>query len=478
VPPVDGVFDWDQLASMLDFFRRNQRSSKLSIAVVGSSGNLLYRRYGADIDSKDVVLRFNDATTVGHEADVGQGYPFRTRGLVRVGWSQGLQHARDADLISPDEHLVVTCANRVGCDGWYNWAIGENPAYYVRGWWSAEHLTEDLLHDHWGTASTGFVGLAIAVAIAQRLDAHPVDVYGFGPCHGCGKYFSCDEEDSSDPDGGEEEDGENGWHAFEYEADVRRAWHCQGVINLHDETEGCGVCGRWPAHQSCQPPAGPPPSLPPLHAPPVCVPDLPPLAPAPLLLPQPAGPSSLPLRSSPMPPVDLLPPPPLSQLTSLLNSTMHDVSRVRNEQMAAGPIALLTLLITAFSALALLSRVFPPSACRCAKRCSKDQHGQPSKVQRRAAHDTEMQVVLDESHQTCEVDAGPTVSGSHKPTRKGARAKVFRVRWGSATGGGLARPRRAPRSGSGTRWSVLVPQLALERSFSCTQHTAGLPSPT
>lgn len=40
-------------------------------AVVGSSGSLLYERFGAQIDTHDVVIRFNDAPTVGFEAIVG-----------------------------------------------------------------------------------------------------------------------------------------------------------------------------------------------------------------------------------------------------------------------------------------------------------------------------------------------------------------------------------------------------------------------
>ena len=43
-----------------------------SVAIVGSSGNLLHRGFGAEIDRHDVVVRINGATTAGYEHDVGK----------------------------------------------------------------------------------------------------------------------------------------------------------------------------------------------------------------------------------------------------------------------------------------------------------------------------------------------------------------------------------------------------------------------
>lgn len=42
-----------------------------SCALVGSGGSLLYASYGEEIDSHEVVMRFNDAPTIGFEAIVG-----------------------------------------------------------------------------------------------------------------------------------------------------------------------------------------------------------------------------------------------------------------------------------------------------------------------------------------------------------------------------------------------------------------------
>ena len=137
VPSIDGMFgeDEDAIEQLLDFFRRSQRGARLSIAVVGSSGNTLYRRLGMEIDSKDVVLRFNDATTDGFAEDVGHGYPSRTNGLVRVLWQGGLENARAKNAISPGEQLIVTCPDRLRCDGYWSPEIRDNDAYYIKWRW-------------------------------------------------------------------------------------------------------------------------------------------------------------------------------------------------------------------------------------------------------------------------------------------------------------------------------------------------------
>ena len=48
-----------------------------SCAVVGSSGSLAHTSFGAEIDQHDLVLRFNDAPTVGYEANVGNKTTYR-----------------------------------------------------------------------------------------------------------------------------------------------------------------------------------------------------------------------------------------------------------------------------------------------------------------------------------------------------------------------------------------------------------------
>ena len=89
------------VAPLLSLLRASNNGPGLSIAVVGSSGNMLGRRYGAEIDSKSIVIRVNNAETSGFEADVGKGYPERTTGLVRVGWNSGLWNAVRCGMSSP-----------------------------------------------------------------------------------------------------------------------------------------------------------------------------------------------------------------------------------------------------------------------------------------------------------------------------------------------------------------------------------------
>ena len=58
-------------------------------AVVGNSPKLLTSQYGAQIDSHDAVLRFNDAPTKGFETYVGRRCTFRANNLR---WTQLLLH--------------------------------------------------------------------------------------------------------------------------------------------------------------------------------------------------------------------------------------------------------------------------------------------------------------------------------------------------------------------------------------------------
>ena len=49
------------LDAMLDRFRLPRGEFARSIAVVGSSGNMLYRGFGEAIDAHDIVIRVNGA---------------------------------------------------------------------------------------------------------------------------------------------------------------------------------------------------------------------------------------------------------------------------------------------------------------------------------------------------------------------------------------------------------------------------------
>ena len=80
-------------------------------------------------------------------------------------------------------------------------------------------------------ASTGMLAVAMAVALGRRLGLRPPSVYGFGGCARCAKYYDC----RGDSAGGEKLGANQGSHAFGEEAEVRRAWRAQGVIELVEE---------------------------------------------------------------------------------------------------------------------------------------------------------------------------------------------------------------------------------------------------
>ncbi|KAL3907358.1 MAG: hypothetical protein SGPRY_010200, partial [Prymnesium sp.] len=79
--------------------------------------------------------------------------------------------------------------------------------------------------------SSGFAAIAMAVSFARRTGGGAPSVYGFGACAPCLRYYDCNGRNSSDPS---ERYGKNGWHPFEEEARVRRVWHEQGWIRLHE----------------------------------------------------------------------------------------------------------------------------------------------------------------------------------------------------------------------------------------------------
>jgi len=91
-----------------------------------------------------------------------------------------------------------------------------------------------------GAPSTGFVAIAMAVAMAQAAaPGHryvPPSLYGFGACPTCAIYYDCDEADGhyrrARAHSFLEAQGLDGLHPFGAEAQVRANWARQGVIRL------------------------------------------------------------------------------------------------------------------------------------------------------------------------------------------------------------------------------------------------------
>ena len=145
-----------------------------TIAVVGSSGNLLFQRHGADIDSHGLVLRFNKAITMGYEADVGRDVDSgRSTGVIRMNHIMGYREGRDSHLLADDELIIETLQD----SGDKGYDTGGRPNLQVStGWIQSVH--RDLLNGDGTRPSTGFVGLAIAVAVAvsEEQDSNPYHI--------------------------------------------------------------------------------------------------------------------------------------------------------------------------------------------------------------------------------------------------------------------------------------------------------------
>lgn len=256
IPPTEGMvrngwWDSDGLATLLGRFHNSSH-----IAVVASSGNLLYRGHGPAIDHHDVVIRMNDADLQGYENDVGR------RVDIRVATVYGARNAERKHIIGKDELTLVTFPFAVqNSEPWSqsDQLQGLHEIGLIDNAW-ARSLRSVQLEGHGKFASTGFVALAMAVAIARRSGVSAaVNVYGFGQCLVCKKYCDCDGrndtsakiDESSGIDA--ERKGLDGYHPFDKEAEVRKAWANAGVISLVEPS--CAAWAVWQEHRgiNCHP---------------------------------------------------------------------------------------------------------------------------------------------------------------------------------------------------------------------------------
>ena len=115
LPSVDGMTD---LAAdgYLELKRRFQFDR--TVGVIGSSGNLLYRSHGSEIDRLGVVMRFNGAVTAGYTNDVGVGGDsgdLSGERLIRCAWKHGWEDAKHSQqlggtsVLAPHEFAIRTC---------------------------------------------------------------------------------------------------------------------------------------------------------------------------------------------------------------------------------------------------------------------------------------------------------------------------------------------------------------------------------
>jgi len=234
---VEGLLSLDALVGLLNL------TATSTIAVVGSSGNLVGSEYGAAIDSASVIIRCNAAVTEGYEADVG------SRTDVRWAHEWGVEDTLYAQIPPAEEKLILqmTMPDKE-IDGvpvmtadivqqWKAETGRSNMAVALARW--AQRMQGSLLGDNGEFPSTGFNAMAFAVVLAMHVGTRAPVVYGYGASRDCAKYFDCDGSKGNPARGGDAHDQQanavNGWHPFATEAKVRAEWAECNLIELHGD---------------------------------------------------------------------------------------------------------------------------------------------------------------------------------------------------------------------------------------------------
>ena len=235
--PQNGRYSVDDLIQSL----RALVHPKSRIAVVGSSGHLLQHAYGESTDSHDVIIRINGAITKGYESYVGSSTQ------LRLGWSKGFSVAEENTAIGDGEVLAQLWPNRGHQATWDTKRGRELQSKHKlvaidRGW--IDQLHREQLNSDGDFPSTGFVGIAMAIALRNMVDAAPPSVYGFGSCQICPKYYECRPVVSSFEDLAAEAEGLNAHHPFFTENKVREAWNRMGIIRLVEHSCNASEVGN------------------------------------------------------------------------------------------------------------------------------------------------------------------------------------------------------------------------------------------
>lgn len=234
---VEGLLSLDALVGLLNL------TAASTIAVVGSSGNLVGSEHGTAIDSASVIIRCNAAVTEGYEADVG------SRTDVRWAHSWGVEDTLYARIPPAEEKLIfqmtlpdkeidgVPVMTAASVQLWKSETGRSNMAVALARW--AQRMKGSILGDNGEFPSTGFNAMAFAVVLALHVGTRAPVVYGYGESRECAKYFDCDGSKGNPARGGDPHDAQadavNGWHPFATEAQVRAEWAEGNLIELHGE---------------------------------------------------------------------------------------------------------------------------------------------------------------------------------------------------------------------------------------------------
>jgi hypothetical protein len=229
LPPFEKMMSSADAARLLNFAARAKANTgntgQINIAVIGSSGNLLYRGKQNEIDKNDIVIRINGAPVNGYSRDVGR------HSQICVGNDVGLHDARKNHMLgSSGAHFAAIAYTSPS-------AVAQAMAAHVEFSQITSEFIQFIHTYTLGTVeypSTGFVAISMAVALAHHLGGHPVWVGGFGACLQCNKYYDCDGSNSSGTVKASEAGGFNGDHPFGTEAIVRKQWYDANLIYLKE----------------------------------------------------------------------------------------------------------------------------------------------------------------------------------------------------------------------------------------------------
>tara|TARA_Y100000741_G_scaffold284663_1_gene224455 strand:- start:804 stop:2183 length:1380 start_codon:yes stop_codon:yes gene_type:complete len=203
----------------------NSTKNTSSIAIVGSSGNLIGTGSGREIDACDVVVRVNGAPIRGFENDVG----YRTD--YRVAFYGGYEDAIFRNVDSPNiSDILVTVISGTHASG--NLLSKKPPnLVVVTNFWSRMLKSNTLGSRGW--PSTGFQALALFVSISPP---NTVQTWGFGSSK-CVHYYDCQGNSSEYTSSVDEErqakDG--GIHPFASELYMRHIWNQANIIKTHED---------------------------------------------------------------------------------------------------------------------------------------------------------------------------------------------------------------------------------------------------
>ena len=190
-------------------------------AIVGSSGILLTHELGAEIDSHDMVFRFNSASTKGFEKHVGSKTTHRITNSRNFGFRESLDEVVFAHMRNPTSLARFLSKRR------------RHPTLRFWGIHSAWHRYVDTSFAFLSTS--GLFG--ILLALHRCLE--PPNLYGFQvhQRHGVAYHYY----DNGQP-ASEERDGEE-WAVVKALAEagvVRFRERC--VMECHESIEACKLC--------------------------------------------------------------------------------------------------------------------------------------------------------------------------------------------------------------------------------------------